>query len=108
MDFESDKLEVKVPYDGEIGQYRQDLYAAIDRLESAQDEMETLAFYLLIQQYEHSRFESEGGFEWADKQTTTELRDFLYGDEPELDELAEIIGEMGGQTMLHRELKDEG
>ena len=91
---QSDKLEIKIRYDGQIGNYAQRISDSIDLLQEIQDDMEYYGTIYLLDLHNSSRNPNEDGYSWSDEKRARDLSEFLFDHPVELGELERIASEM--------------
>jgi len=89
---ESDKIEMKIPYHGSIGEYRQQVSDTLDLLEYLQDNMEEYAVRFLIELYHSGLGSEDSDSVWPDEEMARKVGEYLAGGPVDLDRLATVTG----------------
>lgn len=92
-ELQSDKLEMKVRYDGSVGEYSQRVSDAIDLLRDVQDDMDHYVLRFLLERH-HSGKIGEGEFSWPDEEQAEKLGEFLTGYPVDTDALAKRLEQL--------------
>jgi hypothetical protein len=93
-DLQSDKLEIKIQYNGSTGDYAERISDSIDLLQEIQDNMEYYATIYLLDFHDSGKKLNESGFSWPDKERAQYLSEYLFDHPVELDELEQFASEI--------------
>jgi len=88
---QSDKLKLKIRYEGSMGEYRRQLSEAIDALRYIQRKMESSVLYFLIELLYQSQWEDSDSTWGESEENAEKLGEYLVGRKIDTDELAEIV-----------------
>lgn len=90
-DLQSDKLEIKIRYDGQIGNYAERIADSINLLQEIQDEMEYYATMYLLELHDSGKTLTDNEFSWPDKEQARNLGEYLFGQPINGDKLEYIV-----------------
>lgn len=104
-EMQSDKLEIKIPFHGSVGEYRSRVADALDLLEDIQSNMKERMTLLLQELYQSNRFKSDGEFKWRDEERAQQIGEFVLDEPVDPDLLAatlsisiETVSDSGGKS----------
>ena len=86
-DLQSDKLEMKVRYDGSVGEYNKRLSDAVDLIKHLQQDMDTYVIRYLLELYHSVHGGGNSGFEGESEERAKQLGEYFVGHPIEIDSL---------------------
>lgn len=90
-DLQTDKLEMKIRYNGSVGEYNKRLSDAVDLVKHLQQDMDEYVVQYLLELH-HSIQTAEGeGFKGPGAERAKQLGEYLVGQPVELDSLEDVI-----------------
>jgi len=93
-DLQSDKLEIKIRYDGQIGNYAERIADSINLLQEIQDEMEYYATMYLLELHDSGNTMTDDEFSWPDDEQARNLGKYLFERPIDADQLEYIATKM--------------
>mgnify|MGYP006267054635 CR=1 FL=1 len=100
-DLQSDKLEIKIRHDGQIGNYAERIADSIDLLQEIQDEMEYYATMYLLELHDSGKTMTNDEFSWPDDEQARNLSEYLFERSIKIDQLEYIATKMKANITNH-------
>jgi len=86
-DIQSDKMEIKIQYNGSVGDYADRISDSIDLLTEIQNNMEYYTTMYLLDFHDSGKQFNGDEFRWPDEERATNLAEYLFDDSIDLTEL---------------------
>lgn len=96
-DIHSDKLKLKLPYSGSIGEYTEYVSRGFDLIERSQNRFEEYGILQLIELHNHPEIEDPDSA-WPNREQAEKLGRFVFGMPVDAEVLAEHIEDIKDQT----------
>lgn len=101
-ELQSDKLEMKIGFDGSIGNYRRKVADGIDLLQNVQDEVDQYVLRNLLELHHAGKVGDCDG-PWPDEDRARKLGTFLAGYPVDIDSLAEFMEQINEEIAVEHE-----
>lgn len=90
-ELQPDKLEIKIQYNGSVGDYAARLTDAMDLLQEIQDNMDRYVLWFLLDFHDGGMSHDSGEFRWPDEERASALGEYIMDHPVELDVLERTI-----------------
>lgn len=97
-DLQSDKLEMKILFDGSVGEYTQHISNAIDVVKHIQENMDWHALVYLFEFHHSGKREQDSSSEWVPSERALKVGEYLVGRPIEPDQLKTFVQNMKAEV----------
>ncbi|MFC7130545.1 hypothetical protein [Haloferax chudinovii] len=105
-ELQSDKLEMKIRFDGSAGEYRRKVADGVDLLQNVQDEVDQYVLRYLLELHHAGKVE-DYDHTWPDEDKARKLGSFLAGYPVALDSLAEFMEQINADITVEHECEEQ-